>query len=134
MAESNLVKLKLKVNEGLVEDSRKGIVRINRKDVDRLGVNIGDTVSIEGKRVTAANVYPSFNDIYGNPLIQMDGIIRHNAGVEINSEVTVCKAKVKTAKKVVLSPLENFSDWTMEDEKVVRNILRGMPIICEDYL
>ena len=43
MAESNLVKLKLKVNEGLVEDSRKGIVRINRKDVDRLGVNIGDT-------------------------------------------------------------------------------------------
>jgi transitional endoplasmic reticulum ATPase len=134
MAESNLVKLKLKVNEGLVEDSRKGIVRINRKDVDRLGVNIGDTVSIEGKRVTAANVYPSFNDIYGNPLIQMDGIIRHNAGVEINSEVTVCKAKVKTAKKVVLSPLENFYDWTMEDEKVVRNILRGMPIICEDEL
>ncbi|MHC6180604.1 AAA family ATPase [Clostridium sp. JNZ X4-2] len=126
--------VKLKVKEGLVEDSRKGIVRINREDMEQLGVDTGDVISIKGKRTTAAKVYPSFNDIYGSPLVQMDGIIRHNAGVGINNEVTVSKTEVKIARKVVLSPLESFSDWTQEDEDEIKGILRGMPIICEDEL
>lgn len=131
---AGLNSVKLKVKEGLVEDSRKGIVRINREDMEQLGVDTGDVISIRGKRTTAAKVYPSFNDIYGSPLVQMDGIIRHNAGVGINNEVTVSKTEVKIARKVVLSPLENFSDWTQEDEEEIKSILRGMPMICEDEL
>lgn len=131
---AGLNSVKLKVKEGLVEDSRKGIVRINREDMEQLGVDTGDVISIKGKRTTAAKVYPSFNDIYGSPLVQMDGIIRHNAGVGINNEVTVSKTEVKIARKVVLSPLENFSDWTQEDEEEIKSILRGMPMICEDEL
>ncbi|MFC0903641.1 CDC48 family AAA ATPase [Clostridium sp. MT-14] len=126
--------IKLKVKEGLVEDSRKGIVRMNREDMEQLGVDTGDAISIEGKRITAAKVYPSFNDIYGQPLIQMDGIVRHNAGVGINSEVTVSKTEVKIARKVVLSPLENFYDWTQKDEIEIKNMLKGMPMLCEDEL
>ncbi|MCI1945273.1 AAA family ATPase [Clostridium luticellarii] len=132
MAEFNSIKLKVK--EGLIEDSRKGIVRINREDMEKLGADTGDVVGIKGSKVTAAKVYPSFSDIYGSPLIQMDGVIRHNAGVGIDGEVEVSKAAVKTAQKVVLSPMENSCEWTREDEDEVKSTLRGIPLICEDEL
>ncbi len=126
--------LELMVKEGLIEDSRKGVVRINREDLDLLGLKSGDAISIKGERETVVKVFQAFGDVYGTPIIQMDGIIRRNAGVGLNETVEVSKIEVRKARKVVLSPLENFSEWRKDDEKELRDILRGIPLTCEDEL
>lgn len=126
--------LELMVKEGLIEDSRKGVVRINREDLDLLDLKTGDAISVKGERVTVVKVFPAFGDVYGTPVIQMDGIIRRNAGVGLYETVEVRKIEVRKARKVVLSPLENFSEWRKDDEKELRDILRGIPLTCEDEL
>jgi len=126
--------IELMVKEGLIEDSRKGVVRINREDMERLGLSMGDCISVKGERATAVKVLPAFGDVSGIPLIQMDGMIRRNTGVGLNDTVEVSKIEVKKARKVVLSPLENFSEWRKEDVKELRDILKGSMVTCEDEL
>ncbi|OAA95005.1 AAA family ATPase [Clostridium coskatii] len=126
--------IKLKVKEGLVEDSRKGIVRINREDMELLGLDTGDVINIKGKRNTVAKVYPSFNDIYGIPLIQMDGIIRRNAVVGLDDIVTVTKTELAIARKVLLSPIDTFFKCKEDDEREIKTILKGIPMVSEDEL
>ncbi|AYD39904.1 AAA family ATPase [Clostridium fermenticellae] len=130
MGEFNIIKLKVK--EGLLEDSRKGIVRMNREDMEQLGVDTGDTIKIKGKRDTSAKVYPSFNDIYGMPFIQMDGTIRRNSGIKLNESVTITKTEIKTARRVALSTTNIFFKCTEDDEKEVKNLIRGIPVISGD--
>lgn len=132
MSETNTIKLK--VREGLVEDSRKGIVRVNREDMEKLNLDTGDVISIKGKRVTVAKVYPSFNDIYSMPFIQMDGGIRRNAGVGLNDVVLIEKTEVKVARQVVLSPIDVFFKCKEDDEKEIKNIIKEIPIISDDEL
>jgi transitional endoplasmic reticulum ATPase len=126
--------LKLIVKEGLIEDSRRGIVRMNHSDMEQLGLNPGDTVEIKGERITAAKVLPAFGDMYGMSVIQLDGIVRSNAGISINDSVEISKAEVKKAHEVVLSPLENFSQWRKDDIKELKDVLRGIPLTIEDVL
>ncbi|MBV7276910.1 AAA family ATPase [Clostridium sp. PL3] len=124
--------IKLKVKEGLVEDSRKGIVRMNREDMEQLGIDTGDSVKIKGKRDTVAKVYPSFNDIYGMPFIQMDGTIRRNSGSGLNEAVTVIRTEIKSARRVALSTTNIFFKCTEDDEKEIKNLIKGIPIISDD--
>jgi transitional endoplasmic reticulum ATPase len=132
MVEFNTIKLKVK--EGLVEDSRKGIVRMNREDMEQLGIDTGDVIRIKGKRDTAAKVYPSFNSIYGMPFIQMDGIIRRNAGAGLNDVVTIVKIEIKGARRVVLSPMDIFFRCKEDDEREIKNVIKGIPIVIDDEL
>jgi len=124
--------LELIVKEGLLEDTRKGVVRINRKDLDELGLDNGDAIAVRGAKETVVKVLPAFGDVYGMPIIQMDGIIRRNAGVGLNEKVEIRKAEISRARKVVLSPLDNSMEWRREDERELRDVLRGLPLTCED--
>ena len=91
--------IELMVKEGIIEDSRKGVVRINREDMERLELKMGDSISVKGERATAVKVLPAFGDVSGTPLIQMDGMIRRNAGVGLNEAVVVFKIEVRTLVK-----------------------------------
>ena len=126
--------IELTVKEGLAEDVRKGIVRLNKEDMDLLGLKSGEVALVKGTRATAAKVLAAFSDVYGEQIVQMDGMIRRNAGVSLNERVVITKTESKKAKKVVLSPLENFSEWRKEDEKEICTVLRGIPLLVEDEL
>lgn len=132
MTESKSIQLIVK--EGLIEDSRKGVVRVNREELELLGLNAGDAITVKGERATVVKVFPAFSDVYGTAVIQMDGIIRRNAGVVLNETVEISKSELRRARKVVLSPLEKFTEWRKEDEKELRDVLRGIPLITEDEL
>lgn len=126
--------IELTVKEGLVEDARKGVVRLNKEHMDLLGLNSGDAALLKGKKATAVKVLAAYGDVYGEQIIQMDGMIRRNAGVSLNEKVTVSKAESKKAKKVVLAPLENFSEWRQEDEQEILKALKGVPLLIDDEL
>ena len=72
----------LRVAEALPKDAGRGLVRVDPQDLERLEVSIGDVVEIAGKRPTVARAMPAYADQRGQDLIQMDGILRANAGAD----------------------------------------------------
>ena len=103
--DKNNPEVQLKVEEAFKEDHGRGIIRIDSKVRELLGVGSGDVVEIEGKKRTAARVWPLYPMDENRNIIRMDGLIRQNAGVGIGDKVKVRKAEVKDAKKVVFSPV-----------------------------
>ncbi|MGB9837978.1 CDC48 family AAA ATPase [Methanothermobacter sp.] len=98
--------IKLKVAEALAQqDVGRGIARVDPACMEKLGLSDGDIIEIEGKKLTAATVISSQSDI-GLGIIRIDGYLRKNAGASIGEEVTVRRADVKDAQKVVLAPVD----------------------------
>ncbi|MHA1583570.1 MAG: AAA family ATPase, partial [Candidatus Baldrarchaeia archaeon] len=97
--------LQLRVAEARQEDVNRFIVRLNSEAMERLGVKTGDVIEIKGRKITAAIVWPAYDEDRDQEIIRMDGTIRHNAGVSLGEKVTVRKANEKEAKTVVLSPI-----------------------------
>ncbi|WP_456394184.1 CDC48 family AAA ATPase [Thermococcus sp.] len=125
--------IKLKVASAYQRDVGRGIVRIDRKAMREIDVQPGDIVEIIGTKNTAAVVWPAYPEDEGLSLIRMDGTIRKNSGVGLGDEVTVRKAEVKEAKKVILAPTEpirfghDFVEW-------LHSRLIGRPVVRGDYV
>ncbi|AJC70986.1 ATPase AAA [Thermococcus guaymasensis DSM 11113] len=125
--------IKLKVASAYQRDVGRGIVRIDRKAMRELGVQSGDIVEIIGTKNTAAVVWPAYPEDEGLGIIRMDGTIRKNAGVGLGDEVTVRKAEVKEARKVIVAPTEpirfggDFVEW-------LHSRLVGRPVVRGDYI
>ncbi|MBC7119302.1 MAG: CDC48 family AAA ATPase, partial [Methanobacteriaceae archaeon] len=79
--------------------------RLDPQAMEELGIKDGDIIEIEGKKLTAATAASSQSDI-GLGIIRIDGYLRKNARASIGEEVTIRKADVKEAEKVVLAPVE----------------------------
>ncbi|RLE52016.1 MAG: AAA family ATPase [Candidatus Methanomethylicota archaeon] len=96
--------IQLRVAEARQRDVGRGKVRIDPHVMRKLGVNPGDIVEIEGKRKTAAIVWPAYPEDQDETIIRMDGLIRKNAGVSIGEKVTIRKASARPASLVKLAP------------------------------
>jgi len=131
--EETAKEIKLRVAEALKRDVGRGIVRFDRKYQKQLGVEPGDIVELEGERKTAAIVENAHPDDKGLDIIRMDGYIRRNAGVSIGDYVTIRKAEVQEAKKVVLAPAQRGVYLQIPGELVKRNLL-GRPVVKGDLI
>ncbi|NOZ81826.1 MAG: CDC48 family AAA ATPase [Candidatus Micrarchaeota archaeon] len=105
MGETNEVKLKVGELTGR-EDFGRGIARIDTKVMRKIGVKEGDPIEISGKRSTVAIAVRSYPADVGLNIIRIDGLVRKNCGASIGEFVTVRKANVKRAERVVLAPVE----------------------------
>ena len=101
--ESNM--LRLKVTEALGKDVGRALARIGPEDMEQLGVAIGDTVEVDGKRKTVCKVMPAYKDLRGHSAIQLDGLTRENAGAALDDFVQVRKNAVRPAQRIALVPL-----------------------------
>ena len=126
-------KIKLRVAEALKRDVGRGIVRFDRKYQKQLGVEAGDIVELIGERSTAAIVANPHPDDRGLDIVRMDGYIRRNAGVSIGDYVTVAKAEVQEAKKVVLAPAQKGVFIQLPGEMVKGNLL-GRAVVKGDLI
>ncbi len=97
--------VRLKVAEADQRDVGKGIVRIDEKFRNAIGINIFDVVEIKGERATSAMVGRSYPQDEGLDVIRMDGLLRTNAKTSIGEYVEVKMAEWKEAKKVTLAPV-----------------------------
>ncbi len=100
-----------RVVEGLRLDVGKKIARVTSSIMEKLGVEAGDAIMIEGKRKTVATVWrarPEDEDSFEN-VVRIDGNIRHNAGTSLGDKVTLKKTECKEAKSITIAPLQNVS-------------------------
>lgn len=120
----------LKVAEALSQrDIGQGIARLDPKTMSDLGINERDLIEIIGDKKTAAIALPSQTDI-GLGVIRIDGLVRKNSGATIGGEVTIKKAQVIEAKKVVLAPTEN----NIRVQGDVRGLFQGKAMVQGDII
>lgn len=120
----------LKVAEALSQrDIGQGIARLDPKTMSDLGINERDLIEITGDKKTAAIALPSQTDI-GLGVIRIDGLVRKNSGATIGGEVTIKKAQVIEAKKVVLAPTEN----NIHVQGDVRGLFQGKAMVQGDII
>lgn len=100
----NPPQLKLKVMEAVQDDVNRGLVKIDSNFMKQINLNPGDVVEIKGERRTAAIVDRGYPGDIGLNIIRMDGNLRKNARTTVGEIVTVQKAQVKPAKKVIIAP------------------------------
>jgi transitional endoplasmic reticulum ATPase len=127
--------LELKVIEGLAEDVGKGLARLDPEDMKRINGVLGDLIEIEGERKTVARITGSFSESFGKKAIQMDGIIRGNAKVNLGETVRVKKISRQAAATVLVSPLD-FSNVLPSEAELDQfaKILQGLPVMVGDKI
>jgi len=127
--------MELKVAEGFLDDVGKGLARFDPEDLKTLGAVLGDVVEILGGKKTAARITGTFPEFHGKKLIQIDGITRDNARVDIGDTVHIKKVQRKTAISIVLSLLDSTSPFPNENElEHFGKVLQGLAIMSGDNL
>lgn len=92
------------VKEAAHEDAGRGIARISTDIMNTLGLRSGDVIEICGREKGVAILWPGYPEDRGRAVIRVDGNIRSNARIGIDEKVTVQKADVHEATKVVIQP------------------------------
>jgi transitional endoplasmic reticulum ATPase len=123
--------LELKVAEAMKNDVGRGIVRLDPKTRDALGVSAGDTIEITGKKTTGAIIWRAYPEDEGLGIIRMDGFLRQNADVSLGDKVTIKKVTVKDAQKVTLAPTQTIRFSVGFGDFLKRRLL-GRPITMGD--
>ncbi len=127
--------VQLKVAKAYPNDSGRGIARIDPDTLLKLHLSPGDIVEIAGKEVTAAKVWRADRQDWHEGTIRIDGFTRQNAGVGIGERVTVRKARVNEAMKVVLAPPEGvlYQLFGEMSESIKRQLLKR-PVVQGDIV
>jgi transitional endoplasmic reticulum ATPase len=130
MATAEATAMKLKVTEGLPKDLGRGLARLDPADLARLGVQVGDIVTVSGKRATVVKAMPSHKEHRGQSCVQVDGVTRENAGAAIDQMVEVAKADARGAQRVVLEPQGILPGE--RDLKYIGSLFDGLPVLAGD--
>jgi transitional endoplasmic reticulum ATPase len=120
----------LKVAEAKPRDAGRGIVRLDPREANSLGIQTGDVVTVEGKKRTAALCWPGYPEDVGTRTIRMDGSLRRNAGAGIDEKVRVARIQAKNAEKVVFAPTEPLK--IMGGEEYLSQVLEGRVVMRGD--
>lgn len=123
----------LKVKEALPKDVGRAIARIDPKDMESMGIEVGEIVVIEGKRRTPAKAMPLFLEERGKGIVQIDGITRENAQIGLDEKVKIEKVSHKPASKITLSPITFLGSFQKEkDMKYIGSLMEGLPLTVGD--
>jgi len=124
---------KLRVVEALQDDAYKGIARIDTETMKDIGVKRGDIVIIKGQKETVAIIDRAYPADVGEGIIRIDGILRRNAKTGVGEQVSVKKAEVKEAKKVLIAPAQK-NIMVQADPETLKSGLLGRAVVKGDIL
>ena len=134
MVEKSPKELSLKVGEltNRAEFGR-GIIRIDTKTMNELGIREGDILELIGKRKTTAIAVRSYPADVGLNLVRMDGLTRRNSGISVGENIRINKADYNEAKKVVLAPAQKGIMIQINPEILKRNLFMR-PVVKGDMI
>jgi len=126
--------LQMRIGEAKQRDVGKKRARIGPEAMDYLHVAPGDVIEIKGKRTSSAVVWPANEDEKNPDCVNIDGQTRKNVGLPLDDIVEVQKVEVKTAKTVVLMPINDVVTIDKEFTDFVKNRLKGLPLTSGDEI
>lgn len=122
----------LKVKESLPKDVGRAIARIDPEDMKKIEAEVGDIVTISGKRSAPAKVMPCYMEDRGKGVVQIDGILRENAQIGLNEKVAIKKVSYKPAAEITLSPVTVGGLRGERDTRYLGSLLEGIPLTKGD--
>jgi len=125
--------IQLRVMEALQDDAYKGIARIDSELMRELEIRRGDVIIIKGNRETVAIADRNYPADVGEGIIRIDGILRKNAKTGVGDIVTITKADVKDAKKVMIAPAQK-GIMVQADQEGLRRGLLGRAVLKGDII
>jgi len=125
--------IKLKVVEAMQDDAYKGIARIDSEVMRELDIRRGDVIVIKGNRETVAIVDRAYPADVGEGIIRIDGILRKNSKTGIGDVVTIEKAEIKEAKKIMIAPAQK-NIMVQGDSDSLRRGLLGRAVVKGDIV
>ena len=134
MPRKDLQPLQMRIGESKQRDVGKKRARIGPDAMDYLHVAPGDVIEIKGKRTSSAVVWPADEDEKNPDCVNIDGQTRKNIGLTIDDIVEVQKVEVKTAKTVILMPINDVVTIDKEFTDFVKNRLKGLPLTSGDEI
>ena len=120
----------LHVSEARTIDVGRGIARIDPRDLEQLKARTGDILRLQGKKPTVVKVMPNHLQDRNTASIQVDGIIRSNAGVSLGDPVQIERVEAQAAKTVALQALEGEP----LPVAALSRALEGLPVITGDIV
>lgn len=121
-----------RVCEAPARDVGRGLLRLDSQDMANLGVETGDIVTVTGKRLTVARVMPAHAAQRRQTLVQMDGLLRVNAGAGLDEQVEIRPASATPARAVTLREVGTVSRPT--ETRSLMRLLDGIPMVAGDRL
>ena len=123
----------MKVAEALQDDVYKGIARVDTEIMRDLNIKRGDVIFIKGQRETVAIADRAYPADVGEGIIRIDGILRRNAKTSVGEMISIKKAEVKEAKKVLIAPAQQ-GIMVRADPETLKVGLLGRAITKGDLL
>jgi transitional endoplasmic reticulum ATPase len=120
--------LTLRVAEARVEDVGRGIARLARADMLRIGAHPGDVLKITGGGVAVGRTELADDGHEG--MVQMDGTCRSNCSAGLQEQVTVSVIERQEAVAVRLSPMWVGAPPAMvAPERIVEDLI-DVPVLA----
>jgi len=124
----------LRVQKAKKRDIGRNIIRIDPKTMEKLNIQTGDVISINGKKESAGIAWPSYPQDNGLGIVRVDSRLQKNTGSRIDETIEIRKVKAEIAQHVVLAP-SNFSiKIDPRLESFVKRKLNNYPITMDDYI
>ena len=120
--------VELKVSEAPSEDVGRGIVRLDPDVMQALRLDAGDVVQIVGRETAVAKALPTRPKDRGQGLVQMDGVLRANAKVKLDTTVSVAMIGVRAALSVSMVPLTISSKTQHPNTPYLKKALLNVPL------
>ncbi len=130
-------KVKLRVGEvppNAQQDIGRGIVRIDSKVMEELGIAEGDAVILEGGRETVGRVARSYPADKGLGIARMDGYMRKNAGTSLGEKISLSRAELKEAEQITLAPAEEGVVIQVSNPNIFKRALSGRAVMEGDIV
>lgn len=125
--------LKLKVVEALPKDTGRGYARLDPAEMSKLNLAVGDIVQLSSKKGKAiAKLMPTYPDMRGKEIVQLDGLTRRNAGLSLDEKAVVTAVACKLATRIVLLPTSVTPN--QRDLDYIGSLLDGLPVQKGDLL
>ncbi len=129
--------VKLRVGEvppNAQQDIGRGIVRIDSKVMEELGIAEGDAVILEGGRETVGRVARSYPADKGLGIARMDGYMRKNAGTSLGEKISLSRAELKEAEQITLAPAEEGVVIQVSNPNIFKRALSGRAVMEGDIV
>ncbi|WP_400259955.1 CDC48 family AAA ATPase [Candidatus Methanomassiliicoccus intestinalis] len=122
----------LRVAEAKSKDAERGVARVDPAVMESLELTAGDLIQINGKRKTAAIVWPGYPEDAGKGILRIDGNVRRNAGTSIDERISIKKIEAREARKITFAPTEPLR--IMGGEEYLGQILEGRAVTRGDVV
>ncbi|TFG24549.1 MAG: AAA family ATPase [Promethearchaeota archaeon] len=127
-------KFTLRVQKAKKRDIGRNIIRIDPETMEKLEIQTGDVIALNGKKESAGIAWPSYPQDNGLGIVRVDSRLRKNTGTSIDDSIEIRKVDAKVAQNIVIAPASVKIRTNPRFESFVKRKLNNYPVTIDDII